>query len=419
MGQTGLTRWSLRGAVLGPWLDLVAMRGPDPALSGRTFSPLRWRALRWLSDCGMPVSDRVRDRLRAHLFALVPMWLVGVTNAVLVNLIGAIRHPDALHVGFFLADLILSLCRFTLLVICYRRSTRNLPTPTDLFLLGDHLSLWFVGCAALIALRTDDPALQILTVASTIAISGGLVVRSYVAPRGVVLQLTGCILPIALGALLSGQTILLVFCLQIPIYLFVVGNAAFRINRTLVAAMVAEEESLGRSLRDSLTGLANRPAFASALDAVCTDPAGTDFAVLFVDLDGFKAVNDTHGHGVGDAVLIAVAERLREATRASDLVARLGGDEFVILARGLDGADALRLARRLVRDLARDMRVGDVPRIRIGGSVGIACAGPGRRDATELLRQADSALYRAKTLGKGCCVRHGEADAGIERSSAA
>ena len=248
--------------------------------------------------------------LRAHLFALVPMWLVGLANSVFVNLIGALRHPDALHIGFFLADLTLGACRITLLATCYRRSSRNLPTPTDLFLLGDHLSLLFVGAAALIALRTDDQSLQILTVASTVAISGGLVVRSYVAPRGVVLQLIGCMLPIAVGAILSGNAILLVFCTQIPIYLFVVGNAAFRINRILVATMLAEEDSLGRSLRDSLTGLANRPAFETALEGLCADPAMTGFAVLFIDLDGFKAVNDAYGHGVGDQVLIAAAGRL-------------------------------------------------------------------------------------------------------------
>ncbi|HEV7874291.1 MAG TPA: hypothetical protein VGO82_09175, partial [Enterovirga sp.] len=215
---------SVRGAALGPWLDILAMRGVDPALSSRTFSPLRWPLMQWLSDCGIPVSDRVRAMLRAHLFALVPMWLVGLANSVFVNLIGAIRYPDAMHIGFFLADLTLGACRITLLVTCYRRSSRNLPTPTDLFLLGDHLSLWFVGAAALIALRTDDQSLQILTVASTVAISGGLVVRSYVAPRGAVLQLIGCMLPIAVGAILSGNAIPLVFCTQIPIYLFVVGN---------------------------------------------------------------------------------------------------------------------------------------------------------------------------------------------------
>ncbi|WP_191969978.1 diguanylate cyclase [Methylobacterium planeticum] len=401
------------------WLDIVAMRGADPALNGRTFSPLRWPILCWLTDCGQPVSDRVRAMLRAHLFALVPMWLVGIANSVMMNAIAAIRHPDALHVGFFLADLTLGLCRITLLILCYRRSARNLPTPTDLFMLGDHLSLWFVGAAALIAFQTDDESLLVLIVASTVAISGGLVVRSYVAPRGAVLQLFGCITPIAVGGILSENTILLVFSAQIPFYLFVVGNAAFRINAMLVATMLAEEESLERSLRDSLTGLANRPAVERTLGTLCADPAAPDFAVLYIDLDGFKAVNDTHGHGAGDQLLIAVAGRLRGAARPTDVVARLGGDEFVVLARDLDREGSVRLARRIVQALGRDVLLADLPPIRIGGSVGIACAGSEPRDAVALLGQADGALYRAKALGKNRCIRHGDPVVEHEHCSAA
>jgi diguanylate cyclase (GGDEF)-like protein len=122
--------------------------------------------------------------------------------------------------------------------------------------------------------------------------------------------------------------------------------------------------------------------------------------VLLVDLDDFKAVNDGFGHGAGDRLLRAVADRLRGASRGCDTVARLGGDEFAVLLDAVrDPADAVTVAERVLAALARPCALGEAT-LAPGGSVGVACAEPGDR-ADDLLRNADLAMYAAKRRGKG------------------
>ncbi len=139
---------------------------------------------------------------------------------------------------------------------------------------------------------------------------------------------------------------------------------------------------------DSLTGLANRRSLFAALDA---DPGPG--AVLYCDLDRFKAVNDEHGHHVGDALLQAVADRLRSCVRADDLVARIGGDEFVVLARGADDATATGLADRITEVVGEPYRVLGLDVV-VGVSVGVARDTARLTEAT--LVDADRALFTTK-----------------------
>ena len=152
---------------------------------------------------------------------------------------------------------------------------------------------------------------------------------------------------------------------------------------------------------DALTGLPNRTAFRAALERALAPGAGTTLALLYLDLDRFKAVNDTLGHLAGDELLKLAAERLRACTRDDDLVARLGGDEFVILQLGLpQPASSEPLAERVVTSLSRPFHL-DGRRASVGVSVGVAIAGSGDCPPDELLGRADEALYRAKDGGRG------------------
>ena len=156
--------------------------------------------------------------------------------------------------------------------------------------------------------------------------------------------------------------------------------------------------------RDALTGLANRKAFGERLAERLGAAArtGQDTAIFFVDLDRFKAVNDTLGHPIGDALLRKVADRFRSAVRDGDIVARLGGDEFAIVQFDApQPAAATALAERLVDLIGRAYAVeGHV--VHVGASIGVAIAPHDGHERDVLLKNADLALYRAKAEGRGC-----------------
>lgn len=153
------------------------------------------------------------------------------------------------------------------------------------------------------------------------------------------------------------------------------------------------DELMASSLEDPLTGLANRRRFDDALGAELDRHrrGGTPLALLLLDLDRLKEINDRGGHAAGDAAIRAVGEALRSAVRSSDLAARIGGDEFAVLAPNADLPGGLALAQRVRAVLARE----GGPALSIG--VSTARAGDGARD---LLRRADEALYRAKARGR-------------------
>ena len=156
---------------------------------------------------------------------------------------------------------------------------------------------------------------------------------------------------------------------------------------------------------DSLTGLVNRTAFLDMVRQASESHAPDEsIALMFIDLDGFKETNDTHGHDFGDLLLRAVAERLNEALRPGDTAGRIGGDEFVVLCCDVRGGNetALRLAQRLCDALGRPFQVeGTI--VTCPASVGLVCTSAAV-DAAALLSQADSALYSAKHAGKACVV---------------
>jgi diguanylate cyclase len=190
----------------------------------------------------------------------------------------------------------------------------------------------------------------------------------------------------------------------------VANVVAWTINERDHAAVQAELKSLQLlreeqlhylSQHDPLTGLGNRRLLTEELERALGDEGReTPVGLLFVDLDGFKQVNDNFGHDVGDLVLIQVGQRIARVVREGDVVTRLGGDEFVVLCVNLsDQQDALHVAKRIEQEVSRPIGslVGDV---RVTASVGIACSSSWPHDAERLLHEADLAMYQAKQLGK-------------------
>lgn len=174
---------------------------------------------------------------------------------------------------------------------------------------------------------------------------------------------------------------------------------AIQQDMTLQSQQQEQERYL--AYHDMLTGLPNRGHFIKLLEQEMLHAARAKemFAVLFLDLDKFKPVNDTFGHDVGDRLLQAVAERLQSAIRKSDTVARFGGDEFAILLVGLlDMEVAITIACKLVSTLAQPFVIGE-HKIHIGVSIGIAMYPADGKTQEELTRKADQAMYAAKQQG--------------------
>jgi diguanylate cyclase (GGDEF)-like protein len=183
------------------------------------------------------------------------------------------------------------------------------------------------------------------------------------------------------------------------------GSSLWRSIRYAVERKRAEVALRQQALHDSLTGLANRPQFMDRLRGAIARLARQDrpLAVLVMDLDRFKWVNDSLGHDAGDELLVATARRIERAVRPTDLVARFGGDEFVVLCEDVDDErNALAVAERVQGALSVDFTLAQT-QVRVSASVGIVTSRDPAARAEELLRDADVAMYRAKELGKGGC----------------
>ncbi len=183
------------------------------------------------------------------------------------------------------------------------------------------------------------------------------------------------------------------------------GSVVVSVVRDISERKIAEAKIASLASHDSLTGLPNRVLFQERLQQALTFVrSGESAAVLSIDLDHFKPVNDTLGHSVGDSLLQAVAKRLIGCMRASDTVARIGGDEFAVVLLGLKvAADAARSAQRIVDALSKPYDL-DGQQVTISASVGITTSPADGTDADTLLKKADVALYCAKAEGR-CAYR--------------
>jgi diguanylate cyclase (GGDEF)-like protein len=181
-------------------------------------------------------------------------------------------------------------------------------------------------------------------------------------------------------------------------------NGHYCFTKDVTERKQTEEQLRYQACHDALTGLPNRFLFIDRVDhAIKRAKRQKDylFAVLFLDLDRFKVVNDSLGHIIGDQLLVAIAHRLEACLRPADTVARLGGDEFTILLEDIkDITDATQVAERIQNELALPFHLSG-HEVFTAASIGIALSTTGYNQAEDILRNADTTMYRAKTLGKG------------------
>jgi diguanylate cyclase (GGDEF)-like protein len=188
------------------------------------------------------------------------------------------------------------------------------------------------------------------------------------------------------------------------------------LERRVVALRASEDRLYHQAFHDPLTGLANRLLFLDRMTHALSRRTG-NVAAMYLDLDDFKPINDTLGHDAGDALLRAVADRLRETLRAADTPARLGGDEFAVLLLDIPPADVVIVAERILRAFEPPVDLGG-RQGRISASIGIAMADSGTATTEDLVRNADAAMYVSKRGGKRAYTIYGSEPATAPRGTA-
>ena len=181
-----------------------------------------------------------------------------------------------------------------------------------------------------------------------------------------------------------------------------------QIMKAVSSERMAREVAVHQAIHDPMTGLPNRTQVLEHLSRRLADENGKlgQTAVLFIDIDRFKQINDVHGHAVGDQFLIEASSVLRKVVRTGDLVGRLSGDEFVVIVAAGEPADALALAVRIIERIGHPL-IANATNILHSASVGISFAMP-EDTAETLIENADMAMYRAKELGRGCYAAYDE-----------
>ena len=242
---------------------------------------------------------------------------------------------------------------------------------------------------------------------------GGVASRDAGTPRYGTIIISIMTLPFAFAALRSPIPYLYIIGIQLPFYACGVISVMLENSRILRDLHHSERENRRLAQHDLLTGLPNRALNLERFDQLLKGLHSAhgklrqEFMVFCLDLDGFKEVNDSFGHAAGDAILVAVARRLRDSVRSLDFISRTGGDEFVILLPVIFPDDAEKIAERIIASISAPFDLGLPAPVHIGVSIGSACAPADGATADELLRSADRALYEAKRRGKGIFVAHG------------
>ena len=362
--------------------------------------------LRWLVDPCRELEPCLAETLLAGLFTSPMTVLLAVANGLLLNVAASWLTGDPVFACYIVLDALLTGARLLLSRGLRNGSIRAERMPRDWYFLACLAWCAVQGAMGFSAMRSGSGSLRVISGMTAIGLIGPICMRNFAAPR-YALAMIGLILgPLVCGAALSGDRWLLVLLFQAPAFLFGAARMIRQMQDLTVDTLQAERLSKERAVRDALTGLLNRAGLREAIAAFGKNRlAGSIF--FYLDLDGFKAINDRHGHQAGDAVLTAVAARLLSPARAGDIVARLGGDEFMIVACGLSPQQGEAYAADIIRQIAEaPYLVGASGPLRLGVSVGFACCPDDGDRSEELSSRADTALYEAKAAGKGVHRRY-------------
>jgi diguanylate cyclase (GGDEF) domain len=377
----------------------------DRARLGCRASPVRW-----LFSPTSEVDDVGRDFLLAQLLTTPLAALMGSFCALTVAIVAWWRSEEPVYWLFIGLEVTLALGR----VIEWQSRSRSarshkayVPAIDRSVLLS---ALWCAlqGLLAFTIISSGDLVLSVLSATLIMAVIGPICARNYAAPRFAFLLVLLCDLPFVAGTIMSREPWLLVVLPITPPFLLGAMQIIMTFHRAMLQTLAAQAHARHLAEHDWLTGILNRQGMDQALSRIVPD-ADRQMALISIDLDGFKEVNDRFGHGAGDVLLTQVAHRLRDELRNQDLLARMGGDEFMAVVRGLAPDQIGPLADRLIAAVSRhSCEIEQGVTARVGASIGFACLPEDASTTVELRLRADEALYAAKGAGKGVGRRFGK-----------
>lgn len=380
-------------------------------MNGSPRARLATRAplLRWFFEPSRALDEAERSFLFGQLIASPAATVMGSLCSLMVIGVALTRSGSPIYAAFAATETLLLILR----LVDWRARERRLredalhiPNIDGSVLLS---VLWCMqqGALTFTIMASGDLVLSVLSAMLIMALLGPICARNYSAPRFAFLLVLLCDLPFVIGALASRDPWLMVVVPMTPAFLL----GAMQIIRNFHNSMLLTLEMRGRALHlaqhDALTGILNRQGMDEALSRIVPSE-DREMALICIDLDGFKQVNDKYGHGAGDILLIQVAQRVKQQLRMEDLFARMGGDEFMIVVRGLKPERVGPLADRLIASVSRHaFNLEDGTSVRVGASIGFACLPEDAANTVELRLRADQALYAAKHAGKGVGRRYG------------
>lgn len=364
---------------------------------------------------GQLPDDVLGEMVEMMFTALPPVIVMGIATTAIATLLATLN--DGLVFPLLaVACFILSAARVGV-ILAYRRRRAVAPLSSAEIKLWEGRYAWssysfalVLGLLNIVVLLGNEVLAHMLVVGLTFGYGAGLATRTAVRPAICTISLLLAVIPILLGLAtkiddfgMQGAAVYLSQALLLAAFTIAGLETIAYLYRTTLQHLVTKRDLIRLARQDILTGLPNRLLLQDRFEADITQlqRSGHLVALLILDLDRFKAANDQFGHLVGDALLQAVAKRLRNAVAEQDTVARVGGDEFVVVQTGIKHQDEANiLARRIVRVLSAPYQMKQ-HKVEIGVSIGIAIAPRDGLELEKLTSCADAALYTAKRQGRG------------------
>lgn len=362
------------------------------------------RFIRWFIQDQDNLNQEIRLRLLMGPFSSRSALAAAGLNTLVVCSVAVMLHPTIFFISWLVADLVIWIIRWFLLQKFIVSGESRSHYATDLALLFGLIWAVEIGIGTAGCIISVDPVLQVLACTSAVSMNGAIAMRNQGIPRYAFTQILLTDIPMKLATLFQPAPLLRILMLQAPMYLTGLWLLLNQLNTNLIKAYIAEFESIHSATHDKLTGALNRLGIvhivAATLDS--TEAQSVETSILYLDLDGFKKINDENGHATGDRVLVSFSNMITGMLRKSDAVARMGGDEFIVFMPGTNEASASLIAERIIEKL-RVYTAQNKAYAGLGVSIGIATnTSLTTESLDQLLSRADFAMYAAKSAGKNC-----------------